>query len=134
MSLQGVSMTDKEYRQQLNRTKKIATKWSKCMGLNWNKINLVWSREPKNNAVDCVAEVDMSWEYQEYTVTYYLPKILTIKDDELETTIVHEFCHILMCPAMFEDTESGNFIKEHTTTTLQKAFMWVREGAKKGDL
>lgn len=114
-------MTDKEYKDLKKRIEKLVKKWRGLLWLNNYRIHNIWARVPKGDNPNCAATTEMRWEYLEADFTWYMPNLLELSDDELEDCVIHEFCHILIAPLMYEDTEHGRLIHERVTSTVQRA-------------
>lgn len=118
-------MTDKEFKQLQRKIVKLSREWRDKLGLSSYRLHHTWNRETKDKVDNCGAEVSMRWEYLEADFTWYMPALQELNDDELEETVIHEFCHILIAPLMHEDTEHGRAIYERVTTTVQRAISYV---------
>lgn len=118
-------MTDKEYRELKRKIEKLITKWRDLLWLNKYRLHNTWVRGSKPESPNAGAQTDMRWEYLEADFTWYLPNLLNLNDEELEECVVHEFCHILISPLMYEDTEHGRMLYERVTTTVQRAISGV---------
>lgn len=137
-------MTDKEFNKQKARAAKIFKHWSWMLGLNtWQKVTLEYWREPLSPRAgespyhplampdaDCLAR----WEYKTAHMRIDLTNAEHMKDDELETVIVHELCHCLVNEMRATGDKYAH--EEHVVTSLAQAFRWVKllteRAAKKG--
>lgn len=124
-------MTDKEYKEQKARVKKYIDKWFKVMGLGWFRVDMEWAREHDG---ETGARTLSSWQYRNATITWFLPQLAKYEDEVVESTVVHEFCHVLLSglaqTQQEDDNNSGNQINEYTTELVASAMKWVREVGK----
>lgn len=120
-------MTDKEYNQLKTKLTKLTKKWRDKLGLNSYRLHHTWDRTTKELADNCGAEVKMRWEYLEADFTWYMPALMDLDDGELEEVVLHEYCHILVSPLMYDDSDHGRMIYERVTTTVQRAISYVGE-------
>lgn len=123
-------MSDKEYNQLKKKITRLASLWRERLGLNTYRLHHSWDRTTKEKADNCGAEVKMRWEYLEADFTWYMPALKDLNDDELEECIVHEFCHVLIAPLMYDDSEHGRLVYERVTSTVQRAIGWTYEAGK----
>lgn len=123
-------MTDKEYHAQKKRVQKYIDRWFKTLGLGWFKVSMEWTREFCEHNKDTAASTYSSWQYKSATITWYLPKLLLAEDSDIEDTVVHEFCHILLSGlAQNAEDVDGDYarqVNEYTTELVARAVMWAR--------
>lgn len=130
-------MKDEDFNRQLDRIRPLADKWITPLGLKWwRKIDIHYSDTPKENSPDCVADTHVLWEYMEATITFYLLKVETISDADLEYSFVHECMHILVQEMRWQDAAKADNIhhEERVCTSLARGFLWTRDAAKAGQL
>lgn len=77
--------------------------WQDRMGLGHFEIGNVFldsfdgeAGDGTDFAVTAVCEV--RWNYQQAKVKWYLPSAVRHSDEELESTLVHEYSHVLLAP------------------------------------
>ncbi len=127
-------MTDREYEFQKARIRKLTKKWVKPLGLNWWRIDFFYSRHkhnendtydysPKDIKGHWVSAMDTRADpyYLTATITFYLPILESIDDDELEEYYVHELMHIFLRPMHEKKTAAQ---EELVATKLAQAFIW----------
>lgn len=125
-------MTDKEYREQKKRVQKYIDRWFIPMGLGWFKVDMVWDRATKEDAPSVAAEVYTQWQYRQASVHWYLPNLATVKDDELDDIVVHEFTHILINPlTLIDKSEDLPMQHEYATETIARAIQGARTAGEK---
>lgn len=125
-------MTDKEYREQKKRVKRIIGKWFNPIGMGWWQIDMYWLRAKKEEDADCLADTTCNWQYRTAAISFYLPICATIDDSKLEEAIVHELSHILVAPIQNFNDELSRDITEHTVTTVARALIWASKNVKRG--
>lgn len=129
-------MKDAEYEKQRDRIRALADKWLEPLGLlMWRRVHLAFSDDVKAGSPECVGEARVSWEYQEATITFYLPNVVGLDDEDLEYAFVHECQHVLVHEMRWQDADTDNIRhEERVCTTLARAFVWVKDHAKSGKL
>lgn len=140
-------MNDKEYEELRNRIREIARAWLQVLGLGFWKIDLEYSRDGKGvcdphsdlgNEWDCAASVLVKWQYLNANIIFNLPIMLEMSDNEIEDTIIHEICHVLVNEmreySQVEISEErlhiGRAHEERVVSSLTNAFKWVRSRAR----
>lgn len=137
-------MNDTEFFEQVQRLTKISAEWVRALGLGWWRIDLTYDRTGgdfadsevregsfvKGTTARCYAD----WQYGIATIVWNMPTLSRLNDDELERVFLHELMHIFLC----EMREGANQSKqrpheERTASTLQKAFIWIRDRARDGE-
>lgn len=130
-------MTDKEFNTQKKRIRSLITKWHKAIGMNWWRVEYIYSRERRDDSAttydpgqgwDVAADCQTDSNYMTATVTFYLPNIATIRDEELEEIYLHELMHVLINPMQ---TKKKAAEEERVATTLARAMIWASEIHKK---
>lgn len=127
-------MNDAEYEAQVERVKVIRERWHKLILPHDWTIRYDFLREP--NVVDCGTHLDVaigmceaSWEYMRATITFSMPEVAQVDDDELEETLIHECCHVLVAEmnAEREPSSSAHNHEERVVTQMALAFSRVRD-------
>lgn len=121
-------LDDAGFATQKERVGDVVRRWIKPLGLRWWKIDCAWVRESHRWSRDeqdghPIAECHADWKYGEATITFDLGRIELLDDDGLDTIVVHELMHIFLN----EMREGGIEHEERVATTLQKAFLWLRD-------
>jgi len=126
------------------RAKKLAKKyfkwWTNWLGLRSGKIDLCFVDYIKENIAgsgatyinpDVVGKCWTDWRYQETTIQLSMHKLRKLDKKNIEKCIVHELMHVFLNEMREQGYDNKSIDhEEHVATQLQKAFMWVREGAK----
>lgn len=124
-------MTDKEYKEIKGKIRALVKKWFRPAGFGWWRVDFVYSRERQPGNDDCGAETHAEWKYSHGTITFYLPVLKELDDEELEHTFVHELCHLTASGwPDFEDTRSGNMMFERVVDDFAKHLIWSHEHVK----
>lgn len=132
-------MTDSEHAAQIARIEHFSDKWLKPLGLlSWWRLHFCYDRavfDTSEHSIGCVAFTKVSWEYLEATITFALPGVEKLNDEELEYVFVHECMHILVAEMrdllQHNGTSEVMLIKheERVCTTLALAFIWTKESS-----
>lgn len=124
-------MTDKEYNRIKKRLQALIKKWYSPAGFGWWRTDFVYSRERKPNDDEVAAETIASYRYSHATITFYLPCLVDMKDEELEHTFVHELCHLTASTyPNFQDNDDATARFERTVDDFAKHIIWASEHVK----
>lgn len=124
-------MTDKEFKITKTKIRALIKKWYRPAGWGWWRTDFEYSaeRNPLNQGV--AAETHADFKYSHATITFYLPVIKEMSDEELEHTFVHELCHLTGSTyPNFEDNEDAVARFERTIDDFAKHIIWAVENVK----
>lgn len=124
-------MTDKDYKQTKKRIDTLITKWYKPGGWGWWRTDFCFSdeRQPKND--DTCAETHADFKYSHATITFYVPTLVDKDDEELESILVHELCHLTASTfPNFEDNDDAVARFERTVDDFSRHIIWASEHVK----
>jgi hypothetical protein len=134
-------MDDAEYEKQKARLIALSEAWIHPIGLGWWRVNLSYDRTGEdffasvekagNFRSQSVARCFADWKYGIATILWNMPELPDLDDDELEHTFVHELMHIFLNEVRGEGADWMDH-EERVATTLEKAFIWVRDRARDG--
>jgi hypothetical protein len=104
-------------------------KWIPALGLAWWDIDICYYDDPasilQNFRRDddrlVLATCDANWIYGTATICINLPAFADRTPEQIERTVVHELCHILVN----EMREGELHHEERVVTTLTKAIFWA---------
>lgn len=81
---------------------RLAPIWESRMGLTHFEINHVFLESQFGEMTEddflVTAVCETRWNYLQATIKWYLPSAVRHTDEELEGTLVHELCHVLLAP------------------------------------
>jgi hypothetical protein len=124
-------MTDQEYNHTKKRLQSLIKKWYHAGGWGWWRTEFTYSneRQPGNDGV--AAETHADPKYSHATITFYMPVLSGLSDEELEATFVHELCHLTasMYPS-FEDNHDAMMRFERTVDDFARHIIWAVENVK----
>lgn len=124
-------MTDKEYNQVRGRIRKLITKWYRPGGWGWWRTDFVYSNERQPGNDDVGAQTMADFKYSHATITFYMPVLWQLSDEELEHTFVHELCHLTGATyPNFEDNSDAHARFERTIDDFAKHIIWASEHVK----
>lgn len=115
----------------MKKIRRYLKKWLQPLGLLWWKIDILYYDDPMevmrqfSSTEDSItyASVQANWQYLTATIKFNLPALAEKSSAEIESTVVHELCHILIC----EMREDGVDHEERVATGLARAFIRTRE-------
>lgn len=126
-------MTDLEYEALVARLKKLVEHWRQPLGLNWWRLSLNYERnglsQTDGEGWRSLMKVSAKWPYLAAELSFSMPDLLGLSDEELERHFVHECCHILVNEMRNRSENDGQDHEERVCETLTNAFLWVREAA-----
>ncbi len=107
--------------------KKHFHKWVEILGLSWWHGELIQrsNMEPSKDGNHVFARCYVDWKYLDFSVEVDLSVLWDTPDEDIESLVVHELCHVLVNEMRNYDLDHGH--EERVVTGLQKAFMWVRD-------
>lgn len=121
------ALTDKNYRKQVKRIKKLIKKWHQPL-VGWWRVSHVYYREglgPEYREAGALACADAQWEYLLATISWDMPEVARTGDDYLEYAFVHELAHLMVNEMAGEVQDVRH--QERVVTQLARAFVWIRE-------
>jgi hypothetical protein len=77
-----------------------------------------------------VAETQAMWEYRTANVRWWLPSAARLDMKELESTLVHEYTHILLAPVELKIPDKHLELKEFTVESIARALLRSKYGTK----
>lgn len=112
-------------------------KWISCLGISWWDVDILYYDDPasiiqhfrRNDDLLILATCDANWMYGTATISVNLPAFAERTPEQIERTVVHELCHILVN----EMREGELHHEERVVTSLTKAIFWAIEAAKEAD-
>lgn len=75
-----------------------------------------------------LARVSCQWEYLDVTIAVNVPAIARLSEEEIEETIVHELCHIIVNEMSSECVERKH--EERVVTNMARTFLRLRNMGK----
>jgi hypothetical protein len=127
-------MNDKKCRKHRSSLRRIATKWREILGMRSYRFDINYDRSYCTDGAGIATEVKCSWQYKTILVTFYLPVMDGMADDEVEGVIVHELSHVLIHPVsgdLRDDQPDFNEKVEYATTCVGHAIQWADEAGQR---
>lgn len=122
-------MTDKEFAAEKKRVARLFKKWQTVFGLDtWEihtEIIRALGRYEDNGSV--LADVTTTWARMRAVINIYAESTCALSKAQLERTIIHELCHILVAEIA---PEEKNDSEERVVTMLTTAFSNLVGGSK----
>lgn len=120
-------MTDAEFEAQRERIRPITEKWRERMRLQGWYFHFIYDRAElrEENDDDMIARnvagrAKVNWPYLSASISFSLPLVQGMDDDEVEKLVVHEFGHVLV-REMRDDKDNLDH-EERVVTTIERAF------------
>jgi len=120
-----------------DRARKFFDKWIKPLWLNWWNIHISYYDDEDAFEADCPGEHDgirrglmfcyADWQYSRATIGVNLEAAALIDDEELESAVVHELCHVLVNEMQRYDYDPAH--EERVVSNLARAFVTVGRGS-----
>lgn len=95
--------------------------WVRVLGLSAYEIEIVYldsfdPEEDQDGDFHTCMCCEVKWHYEMAKIKVYLPSAVRFDDEELEKTLVHELCHILLSPEQACCTKTSDSEKVELTT------------------
>ena len=137
-------MNDAEFFAQVARLLALAEQWVRPIGLGWWRIDLTYDRTGEDFAdakqqsgnfySTSLARCYADWRYGLATIVWNMPEVARKTNDELEHAFVHELMHCYLHELRGDDDSDDHpDHEEHAATSLEKAFIWIRDRARDGE-
>lgn len=119
-------MTDPEYNKLKHKINDIAQHWISNAGFSWWKVDLIWDRNYDEDDRETAAVADAKWIYRIASITFYMPVMQHLSDEEMERVIVHELAHLLVDPITPHDGDENvaKFV-EVATENVARALLFT---------
>lgn len=125
-------MNDQEYKKLKSRIGRLIKMWYKPAGFGWWRTEFVYSRERKPNDDNVAAETHADFAYSQATITFYLPAMRDMDDDDLEGVVVHELCHLTASSyPQFEDNADAHSKFERTVDDFARHLIWASKNVRR---
>lgn len=100
-------------------------KWSKIMGIDRWDITVDYNSLKFDEDARTNAYCQSSWQYKSAYLEVFLPTLKGNSAWEIESLIIHELCHILVCEMRGLPDEDGkvNPHEERVVTEMTQAFL-----------
>lgn len=114
-----------QYRKLVKDIKALHRKWWPLMDLPHMTCDLVFTVVDNDNKI---ASASVLWKYREATITWFLPTAANCTPQELESTTVHELCHVLNDPVKDRLKDESDEQLELATENMARALLRVHRG------
>jgi malate synthase len=124
-------MTDKEFRKQKARVEVVWKKWAEALHLDHYYVSITWERKFEGDQKHWLASTQADWEYRQMFVYFYLPKIESMDDVQLDNLVLHEVAHMLNSPAKTSELDSAKLelATENVARAIEDAYkLGIAEG------
>jgi len=134
-------VNDREARTERARIRRVIKQWHDRLGLGWWYVDYLYERDPApshddgQTRITTRATATALWDQGSATITFFMTVIADLDDDQLEYTVVHEMCHIIVREMredrLADETTHPNIAhEERVVTNLARAFITVRDQAR----
>lgn len=102
--------------------------WKAIVPENMKVTHVFLEGDVDTDSPDVIAETKTHWQYHQATVRWSLRNAAPLTQAEIDGTLVHELCHVLVAPIELphrnDDEDSPwNDICEHTVEAVAKAII-----------
>ncbi len=102
--------------------------WVRWLGLGYGDISLEFVEYISDAGssyidTDVAGECHTDWRYQETHIYFAMNRLRKLSKKMIEKVVVHELMHVFLN----EMREEGIDHEERVATSLQKAFLWIRD-------
>lgn len=121
-------MNDREYAKQKKRIKALIDEFFKPLGFGWYTVDFRYDRDLNGDNTNVAATTHVDWHYMQATITFFVPRISDLTDEELYGVVIHELCHIIVAPLQ---ADPSNATWELTTELVARTVRFaINVGAK----
>lgn len=124
-------MNDQRYAETKERLEKYLTKWHPLLQMGFTELKYEYVRGLCPDDESTCACTNSSWTYRKAHITWYIEKLSTLSDHELEDVVVHELVHVLLAPVTQDQGKEWHEQIEFTTQTI--AMLFINVQANKDD-
>jgi hypothetical protein len=101
------------------------------MGRLWlldRKVDAVFEWNGFGDHPDCsvAAEIVCQWEYKQAKIRFNVPALAEMQRDQIDRTIVHELCHLIVNPMHDGKSKLEEMVVTHMTDTIMWAYAHKR--------
>lgn len=121
-------MTDEQYDIAKKRVKDVAMAIKTTITPNW-RLHYIFSRDQNEDDINTTAITTPLWQYKKATMTFYLPALMMLENEEIVETVLHEFVHIILAATqdLTRCEKEYREIVEMTTTDMTAAMFNMLE-------
>lgn len=111
-------MKDLEYEETKQRLERYLKKWHPLLQMGFFQLKYQYIRGLCTDDSQTCAVTNTHWVYRRAHITWFIEKLASLSDAELEDIVVHEFCHVLLAPVTQDQPEEWHEQVEFTTQTM----------------
>lgn len=129
-------MNDRDYNAQKRRVGRLFNRWAKTLGLNQWALHYQCCREGEmltdddrsgDSAFSPVMDCEAQWQYQQVAIRVNTPMLVSMDDEDVERSVVHELCHVLVNEMRTDEPTMEQYNhEERVVTMLTNALLWTR--------
>ena len=123
-------MTDKEYKAQKRRIRKVLKEWVGPCGFGWYRLVFEYDRHYAADNDRTFAMMTVLWQYRSARIVFFLPVAVEVDEEELEHCVVHELCHLLVGSIEDYSSEACRQQTEYAVTAVTNALLWARKAGR----
>lgn len=115
-------MDTKQFDAQVVRVNALAKKWEPMLDLPGINVEHRFVNTRGEDDPLTAADTEVKWEYRWAVIRWYVPTLASMDDAELESVLVHEYCHVLLG---IIPTSKITAHDEHATENVSRALLGV---------
>ncbi|NDB60902.1 hypothetical protein EB001_21025 [bacterium] len=106
----------------------LTEEWQKQMNLGHYIIENTFLDITHPNDESIIAETTSNWQYLEANINWYMDKVITLRKNALERTVVHELSHVLISPMENQIKKGKEEYAELAVESIARALMVMKYG------
>ncbi len=112
-----ITLDDKQFEREKRRIKRAFRRLKPRLWAGWWMWHLFYDRHPDDNEQKAGASVFADWRYRDATITFYMPAVAGLDDQELDELIIHEVLHAWVNPMRPREPKTHEVDLEESVVT-----------------
>ncbi|KKL87354.1 hypothetical protein LCGC14_1935570 [marine sediment metagenome] len=135
-----ITLDDKQFEREKRRVKRAFRRLRPRLWAGWWAWDIVYDRYPDDHHNETGKEVNASitadWRYRQAVITFYMPAIAEMGDEELDMVIIHEVLHAWVnpmrprAPKPHEVDLEENVVTNLTSVHVCTYLLGIKEGRR----
>lgn len=111
------------YLETVERIRHYVAEWEGVLDLPGVEVIHRFIETVRDDEEGTAADTEVKWQYRRATMRWYLPVLIGTPDDELESILVHEYCHVLLGPLASHLKPNSVDFEEFAVESIARALL-----------